>query len=114
MFVSNLPSDKCFLALSEYLTSPDVRQARLADHRAWILQAYVSGLMLFSGPQEPPLGGVLAFRAPNRQVAEDFVMTDPFVISGVSSYRLIEFRPTPFPWRSIDFEKFLSGLTLGE
>lgn len=96
-----------YVAVSEYLVPPDGVLDHLAEHRAWSKDAYDRGLMLFSGRQDPPVGGVLGFRAGSQAAAEAFVATDPFVASGVSRYVVYGCTPTNFPWRSQDFDAFV-------
>jgi uncharacterized protein YciI len=96
----------CFIAISEYLVPEDGVLDHLADHRAWTKDAYDRGVMLFSGRQDPPVGGVLAFRATDRKAAEAFVASDPFVKGGVSRYTVIAFTPTHYPWRNESFNAF--------
>ena len=98
-----------YVAISEYLVSEDAVLDNLAEHRAWSKDAYDRGVMLFSGRQDPPVGGVLAFRATSRQEAEAFVASDPFVGAQVSRYQIYAFTPTHFPWRNKDFDAFSAG-----
>jgi uncharacterized protein YciI len=98
-----------YVAISQYLVSEEEVLDHLAEHRAWSKDAYDRGIMLFSGRQDPPEGGVLAFRASSRAEAEAFVETDPFVDAGVSRYRVLAFTPTHFPWRNREFDAFAAG-----
>jgi uncharacterized protein YciI len=99
-------ADLMFLAISEYVAGPDERATYFDAHRAWSQRAYEEGVMLASGPQDPPVGGVLVFRAGTREQAEAFVASDPFQAGGVARYTLTAFAPTPFPWRSDAFDAF--------
>lgn len=101
--------DVFYVAVSEYLAPAEAVLDHLADHRAWIKVAYDAGIMLVSGRQEPPDGGVLVFRAESRQAAEAFAGSDPFAVAGISRYRVIGFTPTHIPWRSAAFEAFATG-----
>jgi uncharacterized protein YciI len=96
----------CYISVSEYLVPANQVLDHLADHRAWTKEAYDRGVMLFSGRQDPPVGGVLAFRAADLQAAEAFVASDPFVKAGVSRCNVIAFTPTPYPWRNESFNAF--------
>lgn len=102
-------SGRFYVATSRYLVEPDVVMDSLVEHRAWAKASYDSGLLLFSGRQNPPVGGVLGFRAESMAEAEQFVSGDPFVVSGVARYEVIEVTPTPFPWRSGHFDAFLAS-----
>jgi uncharacterized protein YciI len=97
-----------YVAISVYQAPEDVILDHLVDHRAWSKLAYDSGVMLFSGRQDPPLGGVLGFRARDRDEAEEFLSTDPFAVAGVAVYQVIACTPTGFPWRSAPFDQFVS------
>jgi uncharacterized protein YciI len=95
-----------FLAVSEYQVGPEEVLEHLVEHRAWSKAAYDAGIMLFSGRQDPPLGGIIVFRAPSREAAEAFIAGDPFTIQGVARYRVYGFTPTQYPWRSKEFDAF--------
>lgn len=97
-----------FLAVSEYLVGPDEVLEHLVEHRAWSKDAYDAGIMLFSGRQDPPEGGILVFRAPSREAAEAFVASDPFSVQGVARHQVYGFTPTQYPWRSKEFDAFAS------
>ncbi len=97
-----------FVAISEYLVSAEDVLDNLVEHRAWTKKAYDDGVMLFTGRQDPPVGGVLGFRAPSRAAAEEFVSGDPFAVGGVASYSIIEVTPTHSPWSSALFDAFMS------
>ena len=97
-----------YLAVSEYLVSADVVLDNLVEHRAWTKSAYDAGIMLFTGRQNPPVGGVLGFRAESLEAAEAFVRADPFVIGGVARYTVIAVTPTHAPWSNALFESFMA------
>jgi uncharacterized protein YciI len=98
-----------YVAVSQYQVPAEGVLDHLVEHRAWSKSAYDAGIMLFSGRQDPPVGGLLAFRADSREAAEAFIATDPFAIAGVATYTVIGFTPTHFPWRSPAFEAFAAG-----
>jgi uncharacterized protein YciI len=98
-----------YVAVSEYLVPAEGVLDHLVEHRAWSKNAYDAGIMLFSGRQDPPVGGVLAFRAGSRAEAEAFIASDPFAMAGVASYTIIGFTPTHLPWRSAAFQAFADG-----
>lgn len=98
-----------YLAVSTYLVDGDRVLGALVEHRAWSKTNYENGTLLFSGRQDPPVGGVLAFRAADRAAADAFVESDPFVREGIAEYQILAVTPTPAPWRSPGFELFASG-----
>jgi uncharacterized protein YciI len=104
-----LRDDMFYVAVSEYLVSAERVLDSLAEHRAWSKDAYDRGIMLFSGRQDPPVGGLLGFRAESLAGAEAFVATDPFVAAGVSRYTVYACTPTHYPWRSDAFDAFARG-----
>ena len=95
-----------FLAVSTYLVAREEVVMHLVAHRTWAAEGYRRGIMLVSGPQDPPIGGVMVFRAANRQKAEEFVASDPFTLAGVARYSVVGFEPTGRPWRSAAYESF--------
>lgn len=101
-----------FLALTTYRVSDDVILGHLVDHRAWTKKAFDDGVMLFTGRQDPPIGGVMCFRAEDLESAQRFVSGDPFVAAGLVEVSITAIIPTPMPWRSAEIEAFLdSGLS---
>lgn len=63
------------------------------EHRAFLQTGYEQGWLLCSGPQTPPLGGMVVARAPSLQAIQQFFETDPYHVHGVASHRFIEFTP---------------------
>ena len=106
--------DHLFLALTRYLVAEDVILEHLVEHRAWTKRAFDEGTMLFTGRQDPPTGGVMCFRAEDRQSAEDFVREDPFVQAALVEWSVVSITPTQFPWRSEALDQFLGGVDLAQ
>jgi len=65
----------------------------LAAHRAWLGDLVDKKIVLFSGPKNPRLGGLIMLRVKTRGEAEALAAADPFAIAGVASYEVIEFTP---------------------
>ena len=106
----NVPKrEHLFLALTKYLVSDAVILDHLVEHRAWTKKAFDDGIMLFTGRQDPPIGGVLCFRADDLQAAEQFVNDDPFVSAGLVEASIIAITPTSMPWRSEELDAFLGA-----
>jgi len=98
-----------FVAVSEYIAPLKSVAYSVPAHRDWVAKLYRSGVMLASGPQDPPIGGVLIFQAPDREAANRLIALDPLVLDGVATYEVRAFHPTPPPWRSAAIESFLGG-----
>ena len=63
-------------------------------HHAFLQSGYDRGHFLFSGPQIPPLGGLLAARAESREVLDALLAEEPFVKIGKMRFkRVIEYDP---------------------
>jgi uncharacterized protein YciI len=82
-----------FVAISEYLLDADEVDRLRPDHKAWLAEASDAGRLLVSGRQNPPSGGVLVFHAEDREEADAFIATDPYVVGGAARYELTEFTP---------------------
>jgi uncharacterized protein YciI len=65
----------------------------LPDHRRFLRAGYEQGLVLFSGPQEPKVGGIIVARMPSLEALQQFFAADPFQQRGLATYRFIEFEP---------------------
>ena len=98
-----------YLGISRYLVDEDQIFESLIEHRSWLKRWYDEGVILFSGRQDPPTGGVLAFRAANREAAQAFLDSDPFTRDAVAAYDLVVVSPTSAPWRRGDIDSFLTG-----
>jgi uncharacterized protein YciI len=63
----------------------------LAEHRQFLARHYAAGHFLFSGRQEPRVGGVILAKAQDRAEVERIVCEDPFHREGIADYEIIEF-----------------------
>ena len=69
----------------------------LAAHRACVKQGFddgLDGLFLAFGGQRLRTGSVLLAQGPDRAGIEALAATDPFVVEGVTTAKVIEFRPS--------------------
>ncbi len=64
-----------------------------AQHRAYLQAGYEGGMLLFSGPQVPRIGGVIVARAESFEEIERFFSRDPYRVNGLADYRFVEFNP---------------------
>jgi uncharacterized protein YciI len=71
----------------------EIGEGQINEHRQFLQTGYDRGLLLMSGPQVPPLGGIVIARAESLAVVEDFFQDDPYSKRSLASYRFIEFRP---------------------
>ena len=67
-----------------------------ATHRAFLDENYAKGVLIMSGRQTPPAGGVIIANVANRQEAEALFAQDPFFKEGVADYQYYEFTPNKF------------------
>ncbi|WP_230206648.1 YciI family protein [Novosphingobium sp. Gsoil 351] len=66
----------------------------VAEHRAYVQQAYDDGHYLLSGPEVPADTGVVIARAPSRTLLNELMEREPFVRDGkVRISRVVEFVP---------------------
>jgi len=73
------------------------------DHRVFLQSGYDSGMLLFSGPQVPRVGGIVVARAASLEEIQQFFADDPYLKRGAATYRFIEFNPVKYqafmePW----------------
>ncbi|MBK7645595.1 MAG: DinB family protein [Planctomycetes bacterium] len=84
---------KHFVIESEYLADLARIDEQLLAHRAHLETGFQAGMLLASGPQVPRSGGMILARARERREIEEFLARDPFVLAGISEYRVVEFEP---------------------
>ncbi|HUS15899.1 MAG TPA: YciI family protein [Chloroflexia bacterium] len=65
----------------------------LAEHRAFLQNAYDNGMLLYSGRQVPETGGIVLARAESQEALEMFFAGDPYKKAEVAQYRFVEFTP---------------------
>lgn len=83
-----------FLVLITYTQPLDVVDIHLAAHRDYLKQNYAAGVFLLSGRKEPREGGVILARAESASALQAILAKDPFSMSGVATYQVVEFIPT--------------------
>lgn len=84
---------KYFIVLLHY-TRPVEEVAEVTpEHRLYLDEGYKRGWFLASGRRNPPVGGVIVARAPEREDLAAFLANDPFALRGVARHELIEFDP---------------------
>jgi uncharacterized protein YciI len=71
----------------------DIGEGQINEHRQFLQTGYDRGLLLMSGPQVPPQGGIVIARAESLSVVEAFFQDDPYFKRSLASYRFTEFRP---------------------
>jgi uncharacterized protein YciI len=89
-----MESAAVFLVLITYTQPLEAVEAVLAAHREYLQQHYAAGVFLLSGRKEPRDGGVILARANSAVALKAILDEDPFSISGVASYQIVEFIPT--------------------
>ena len=99
-----------FIILLTYTKPVAEVDQHLAAHRAWVNQGFGDGLLLASGGRRPRIGGVLLGHGADRAEIEALAATDPFVVEGVATAEVIEFRPSRLDPRLAFWTK--PGLTL--
>lgn len=54
---------------------------------------YAKGIILFSGPQVPRIGGIVVARAEAMEKIVEFFKDDPYQKEGLAHYQYIQFNP---------------------
>jgi uncharacterized protein YciI len=66
--------------------------ANMSAHMSFVRKHYAAGRFLLSGRKIPRDGGIILALGDSREEIEAIVQRDPFVMRGLSDYRVIEFR----------------------
>ncbi len=84
---------KHFLIEITYTASPEEIDSVTLVHRNYIQTGFDSGMLLYSGPQNPRIGGIVLGRANSREEIEAFFASDPYKLQKVADHRIVEFAP---------------------
>jgi uncharacterized protein YciI len=89
---------------SKYVKPLDVIDSLLADRRKFLDDQYKQSKFIFSGPQNPRVGGLILANV-GIDEARTIMKKDPFTIHGASEYQFIEFTPGKYDERFACFVK---------
>ena len=80
-----------YLILLTYIRPADEVAAARPAHREYLGTLYDQGKLVFSGPQDPPRGGVILARVDTEEEVQRIIAADPFFTDGVATYEAIRF-----------------------
>ena len=90
-----------FIAILTYKKPLEDVDRHLQAHRDYLAEHYAAGDFIASGPQTPRVGGVIMITAKCREAVDSIIAQDPFNISGIADYQIVEFTPTMFAESSL-------------
>jgi len=91
---------KHFIIIIHYIESVDRINEIRPRHREFLEKGYTEGIVLFSGPQVPRTGGLIAARGNTAEDVKKFFNDDPYQTEKAAEYRFIEFEP-------VHYQKFM-------
>lgn len=94
-----------FILVLTYIKPLDEVDQLLSPHISYLEKYYSLQKFICSGRRNPRLGGVILCNAANRTEVESIIKEDPFYISKIAEYEIIEFSPTKY---AAGFEHFIS------
>jgi len=83
-----------FVIELDYTADLSEIDARMPEHVAWLQKQYAAGRFLVSGRKVPRDGGIILAVGASREQMEALMKEDPFILHGLSRFRVIEFRPS--------------------
>ena len=75
-----------------YVQALEQIDAAMKRHMAFVDRHYAAGTFLVSGRKAPRDGGVIIATATDRAAIEAIASQDPFVLEGLATVRIVEFR----------------------
>ncbi|WP_186058554.1 YciI family protein [Burkholderia gladioli] len=77
-----------------YIAPLERVDAALDRHRAYLQVQFENGVFIASGPKVPRSGGVILAARIARERLDAILAADPFVIEGLATYIVTEFKTT--------------------
>lgn len=68
----------------------------MKEHMAYTQKAMDAGLILMSGLKENMSGGIFVIKSDSIEKVENYLSNEPFKLSGIQDYNVIEFSPHYF------------------
>jgi uncharacterized protein YciI len=81
-----------FLIELTYTADLSAIDAAMKAHMRWLNAQYAAGHFLVSGRKIPRDGGVILATGTSRAAVEAIAAADPFVVNGLATARVVEFR----------------------
>jgi uncharacterized protein YciI len=81
-----------FLLELTYTADLSAIDAAMTAHMRWLNAGYAAGHFLVSGRKVPRDGGVILATGSSRAAVEALAAKDPFVVQGLATVRVVEFR----------------------
>lgn len=85
-----------FAVILTYKKPMEEVERHTVAHRAFLDEYYAKGVLVMSGRQTPPTGGVIIAKAQTREQLDAILAQDPFAIADVADYEVYEFIPNKF------------------
>lgn len=82
-----------FAVILKYKKPLEEVERHTVAHRAFLDRYYAQGILIMSGRQTPPTGGVVIANAKSREQLDAILAEDPFHIEGIAEYEIYEFTP---------------------
>ena len=82
------------LLLLKFVKPIDEVERLLPQHRAFLDRFYREGKLVFSGPREPRIGGVILADVDSELEAMKIVVEDPYFTEKIADYELVRFEVT--------------------
>ncbi len=85
-----------FLILLHYAKPLETVDLHMKAHMTFVRACYREKIFLVSGRRVPRTGGVILARAASREALVEIVERDPFVVEGVATYEIVEFKTSQY------------------
>lgn len=82
-----------FAVILKYKKPLEEVERHTPAHRVFLDECVAQGILIMSGRQTPPTGGVVIAKADSREQLEALLAKDPFQVEGVADYEIYEFTP---------------------
>ena len=87
---------KHFIIELIYTSTIEKIDEALKEHREFLQIGYEKNMLLFSGPMNPRIGGIIIAKAKSEEEVKEFFINDPYNINLLADYKITEFIPVKY------------------
>jgi Uncharacterized protein conserved in bacteria len=85
-----------FILVLKYIKPLKEVEKELENHIKYLDKYYSLKKFICSGRRNPRIGGIILCKSKNEEEVNEIIKEDPFYVSKIAEYEIIEFLPTKY------------------